>query len=267
MPTQKQIQAVHLYRVLMFEARMRIERINFILDGGTRLPEGMVRELCYLNLRMLCELIAIGCLVIHNDISETRAKKFAKEWSADKIIGQLEALHPHFYPQPVELVAGTKEIRGGNKLNALSKTELSELYGRCGDALHRGSLKHVVRSDQVAYGKIHLPDIVKWARKIEDLLGTHVIVSSDGKTIVLCVLRDAGKQLTTTTMIIEHKLHRRRITAGGNQNVTAGLRLAVFNWREAYSKALDAWNKVPKEAQDSLKAPEKPDPMVRHARP
>jgi hypothetical protein len=45
------------------------------------------------------------------------------------------------------------------------------------------------------------------------------------------------------------------------------IQTAVFNWREAYSKALDAWNKVPKEAQDSLKAPEKPDPMVRHARP
>ena len=60
-------------------------------------------------------------------------------------------------------------------------------------------------SDQTAYGKIHLPEIVKWAQKIEDLLGTHVIVSSDGKTIVLCVLRDAGRDLTTTTMIIEHR--------------------------------------------------------------
>jgi hypothetical protein len=58
-----------------------------------------------------------------------------------------------------------------------------------------------------------------------------------------------------------------RSSALDGLNVTAGLRLAVFNWREAYSKALDAWNKVRKEAQDSLKAPEKPDPMVRHARP
>ena len=78
MATQKLINAVNLYRVLMFEARMRIEAINVILDGRTGLPEGILRELCYLQLRMLCELIALGALVIHGDISAKNFKKFER---------------------------------------------------------------------------------------------------------------------------------------------------------------------------------------------
>jgi hypothetical protein len=59
-------------------------------------------------------------------------------------------------------------------------------------------------SNQAIHGRIHVPDVVKWAQKIEDLLGTHAIVLSDGgKTVVVCVLRDAGRNLQTTTIITE----------------------------------------------------------------
>jgi hypothetical protein len=59
MKTSK-LSKVDLYTVLMHEARSRIEAINFILGGHTRLSEGIVRELCWLQLRMLCETIALA---------------------------------------------------------------------------------------------------------------------------------------------------------------------------------------------------------------
>jgi hypothetical protein len=66
------------------------------------LPAAIVREVRFLQLRMLCELIALACLMAHGDIPAVQAsKKLSKEYSADKIIGQLDALHPNFYPYPV----------------------------------------------------------------------------------------------------------------------------------------------------------------------
>lgn len=41
---------------------------------------------------------------------------------------------------------------------------------------------------------------------------------------------------------------------------------ALTNWREAHKKAVAAWEKLPAEAQASMKAPEKPDENVRHFR-
>jgi|SRR5882724_2304781 len=56
-------------------------------------------EFCYLQLRMLCELIAVGCLVVHGDVEGT--KGLCKVWAADKVMKRLEKLHPDFYPHPM----------------------------------------------------------------------------------------------------------------------------------------------------------------------
>ena len=45
MVTDTRMQAIDLYRILMFEARQRIEAINLILAGGAKLAEGILREL------------------------------------------------------------------------------------------------------------------------------------------------------------------------------------------------------------------------------
>ena len=56
---------------------------------------GAIHELCFLQLRMLCELIALGCLTAHGDLETGKLKK---AYEADEIIGRLQRLHPHFYP-------------------------------------------------------------------------------------------------------------------------------------------------------------------------
>lgn len=204
MATQKQTDAANLYRSLMHEARIRIDLFNHILSGGTKLPEAMVHELCYLNMRMICELVALGCLVIHYDISENSlTKKLKNEWHAEKIIERLHALHPHSFPQQAEV--SEKGVTGNTNNNALSRDEFFKIYGKCGDALHRGTLKKILKTDKAPYGKIHLPDIVRWIQKVEDLLGCHLVVMADGKTIVVCVLRDLEKNFETTTAIIEYQ--------------------------------------------------------------
>ncbi len=96
-PSKSQQQALNLYAELMDEAKNRLSWIEHAVNGHTGFPAVLVREFCYLQLRMLCELIALGCLVAHGDIEQST--KLQKEWAANKILAQLAALHPSFYPQ------------------------------------------------------------------------------------------------------------------------------------------------------------------------
>jgi hypothetical protein len=101
MPTKQQLQIINNYASIMEEAKLRLDWINTAASGIiTVLPGTPLREFCFLQLRMLCEVIALACLVAHGDIPATRAKRLQREWSPDRILAELEKLHPHFFPQP-----------------------------------------------------------------------------------------------------------------------------------------------------------------------
>jgi hypothetical protein len=63
---------IELYCGLMEEIKIRQQVISTILERKLSLPVRVAHELCYLQLRMICELIAIGCLVAHGDITRRR---------------------------------------------------------------------------------------------------------------------------------------------------------------------------------------------------
>jgi hypothetical protein len=181
MPSEKQIKAIRLYASLMEEAKTRMAAIDSALAGDTNLPEILADEFCTLQLRMLCELIALGCLVAHGDIRTTRNLRKAKY--ADDIVNQLEVLNPHFYPQPVRQVdtgsggLGIEDIASG----FLTKAELCKLVGKCGANLHRGSAKSLL-SPRTLTPKA----IAEWARKIRTLLDIHWFRLPSGEPHYLC---------------------------------------------------------------------------------
>jgi hypothetical protein len=207
--TTKQQQSIDLYHALMSEARHRIDTLNFILTGGTQLPEAIVQELCYLQIRMLCETIALGCLAAHGDIVRPRMKTFEKEWSPKRIMEKLEVLNPDFFPQQMALtIDGARQanISANTKPSALKKGELTALWNKCGGLLHRGTLKTIMKFDQQLHGKIDVNDIVNAAQKIEDLLGSHLIplhATKDGAALMICFLRNADKNMETTVQRFE----------------------------------------------------------------
>ena len=82
--TKEQMASIQLYADLLGEAKIRIGIINHFITGKAELPGPLIRQSAFLQLRMLCELIALGCLVAHGDI--TRRTKLRKEWSAYRII-------------------------------------------------------------------------------------------------------------------------------------------------------------------------------------
>jgi hypothetical protein len=91
-----------LYANLMEEIKRRTEVVRHVLGSASPLPAMASFELCYVQLRKICEVFALACLAAHGDIPGVRTKLMQKQYNADQIIKQLSRLHPQFYPRPSE---------------------------------------------------------------------------------------------------------------------------------------------------------------------
>ena len=78
-----------LYAGMMEEIKLRISSIEYATSGLLHFHPVIIREFAYLQLRMICELIALGCLVAHGDVPATKSKMLSKVWQADEILKRL----------------------------------------------------------------------------------------------------------------------------------------------------------------------------------
>jgi hypothetical protein len=188
--TMQQLDAGNLYAGLLEEAKGRITSIDAAIHGRMGLPAPLVREYSYLQIRMLCELIALGCLIAHGDIAATHTVTLQTAWSADKIIRRLERLHSNFYPHPIRLSVTPGHVHFDRlESGFLTKGELLKLYNKkCGDELHRGSLKDLLATTQQTQPP-NFADIADWTNKIIALLNQHHIASVDNLSHFICVLK------------------------------------------------------------------------------
>jgi hypothetical protein len=187
--TKQQLEASQLYAHLLEEAKIRIASIEAAISGRMGLPTQLVREYSYLQLRMLCEVIALGCLTAHGEIKATQAAKLQKEYAADRIIKRLEDLHPNFYPHAIRGTVSQGHLHIDRlESGFLTKAELIKLYTRCGEQLHRGSLKNLLASTGQTR-ILNFQDIADWTNKIVTLLNEHHIASVDNLSHFICVLK------------------------------------------------------------------------------
>jgi hypothetical protein len=184
--TDKQFEAAALYCAIMEETKLRHGCVRALMSGETGVEPVFIREFCFLQFRMICELIALGCLVAHGDIKATQSKQVRTLWSAAVIVEKLEGLHPDFFPIPFvpKTIGPTERHLGIGPAQALTKDGLLALYGKCGGALHRGS-----RAKLLA-GKIpkqtNFPDIGDWANALQALLDNHIVLMLGGQTVFVC---------------------------------------------------------------------------------
>lgn len=183
--------AVRLYCDLMEEIKRRIEVIRSVTDVQVKVPIIVGLELCYLQLRMICELIALACLTVHGDVPATKAKRLTRAYNADQILKNLERLHPAFYPvpgrqilnsagKPVEVVKVTEPY--------LNKKELQQLCGECGDFLHRGNIEQFMKSSRSP----NFNRIGEWVKKTMTLLNHHQIQLVDPKRQLWVLMQEAS---------------------------------------------------------------------------
>jgi hypothetical protein len=195
-PTAEQLAAMTLYAALLEEAKVRISSVEDMLNGKVALPGPLLHESCFLQLRFLCEIIALGCLVLHGDIKApgtdrlARDGKLKKTWSADLIMEELSKLHPAFFPVAVRRV----ETEYGFQLvgyteGVLSRQDLVQLYHLCGSHLHRGHLKKLLKSRTPT--QFNFPDVLARLKLIGMLLSHHIIPLFEPGTLLLTILRNS----------------------------------------------------------------------------
>jgi hypothetical protein len=175
-----------IYADLMDEARLRIHAMRDAIAARDRWVPRLLQEFSYLQLRMLCEVIAVGCLVAHGDAKSAGALKL---WKAPDIIKRLEQLNPDFYPRGVRF---RKLPSGGTHLDEhnvpqLTKAELVQLWERSGSFLHRGTAKTLVATTGKVLN-VNLDAIIQHGTKILNLLEQHIISSADRKSHLLVAL-------------------------------------------------------------------------------
>lgn len=182
-------EAVRGYLPLMHELAIRIDLVAHACEGRLNLAPPFAREYAYLQFRRVCELIALGCLQLHGDLSQTQRPAARKEWNADKIMQLLHREYPHAFPQSAirERSAKGLEIRANRKPNALTRQEFRKLYAECGEVLHRGTIRSLELSSFLKDADYH--KVLEWQRKIVDLMNEHLITRSKGTGFYLVSLR------------------------------------------------------------------------------
>jgi hypothetical protein len=164
------------YNKLMKEIRQRVDAIEALVNNETGLNARFAREASYLQLRMICESIALGCVIAHEGFSDLRAPKIQKSYAADQIMGVLSGLHDRFYPQPITVLKkeGRKTSIEDSNIEHLSKDELKALYHKCGSILHRGKPAELLAGEKIDKGWI--ADVMKHTQLIINLLASHALV-------------------------------------------------------------------------------------------
>jgi hypothetical protein len=200
MPTPNQVDAQTTYANILEEIKLRIAATNHCTSGLSGIAPPFVKEFFYLQVRMICELVALGCLVAHGDIRKINS--LHDKWSADEIMKRLTSLHPHFYPQAiVQTRTSTGFHLQAVEPSPLSKDQFLTLYGRCGDMPHRGNVKKLLKGQFPT--QINYPELVKKAQPLIDLLGNHVLVMHSGEQMFLAMLSNADDKNRVQVAIAE----------------------------------------------------------------
>jgi hypothetical protein len=142
-------------------------------------------EFSYFQLRKMCELVAVACLLAHGDVEKTRTGRLRGTYHARTIIKALEQLNPDFFPLPYEIQdAPPFEPKVVTTLTdgVLTKAELLSLYdNECGPAMHFGSAEDLLAGRRL---QIQESRIGEWFTKFFKLLVRHRIrLSSDHEEV------------------------------------------------------------------------------------
>ncbi|MFN4275859.1 MAG: hypothetical protein ACK4FJ_06130 [Ferrovibrio sp.] len=203
------------YLDLMVEIKQRIAIIDSVIDrsekGGNYLPPRATYEVLYLQLRYICELIALGSLLMHEDIPATRSATMMKTYAADHIMTMLHKLKPDFYPTPIagaqtrklSVLPGETQPRKHHHITPLKegylgRDDLKRLYAKTGEVLHQGTLKTLLSGQK---REIDFTAITDWRDKIIALLKEHIISIGDGDVKVIVQMRPLGERAEATTSI------------------------------------------------------------------
>ncbi len=210
--SEKPLEGLKLYLILMEELKVRFRIINETFENKTNLPPALVREICFLQFRFSCEIIALSCLAAHGDIP--RSKAMISSYEPRKIFKELSDLKPNFYPQPMELVDanGAKVLQGLPDKEHLKKDELLKLWGISGNFLHRTPMAKLYSKQPKKPDDFS--DIFCWSRKLTGLLNSHWITTKENRQGLYVTLRSTDSE-TAKASILDFDVNSGEVSVTG----------------------------------------------------
>ena len=129
------------YCQCMEEIKRRTLVVTRLLSGELSAGYRMTNiETVYLQLRKTLELIALASLVANVDEYSRQQKKFAQHWHAARILDDIQAVNPNFYPVPgvqvIDEATGKVKCVDSLKKPYLTRDDFVTLYEMCGGILH-----------------------------------------------------------------------------------------------------------------------------------
>lgn len=177
-----------LYCDLMEYIKWRVESvlktIHLVKTKQHYLDNRLAAEYCLLQLRMSCELFAIGCIAIHTDVPQTT--RLQKMWNADSIMSAFEKIKPEFLPQGVR---DEKQPDGFYQQyavdGAMTKDEFLKSYNLFGGMLHTGNFQRYKEASVETYD---FSTIEEFLEKFMKLLSAHIYFLEQNKAMVRVIM-------------------------------------------------------------------------------
>jgi hypothetical protein len=169
---------LNTYADLMTQIKSRQNILMHVCDNSSGYPEWAVAEFAQLQIRLICETFALGCLVAHGDVPGTQSGKLSDAYRADFIMKALEKLHPYFYPRPTKQVVTGGKVTGWDESTDafLTKDTLIKSYNNADGFLHMGDLNDLRAGKQK---RLDRASIIDWSNKVVGLLNHHNIYLAD----------------------------------------------------------------------------------------
>jgi len=195
------------YLRIMEEIKARVQMIE--TTKAANLPFGLAREVCFLQLRHIAELIAIGCLAAQGKLTGSSA--ILNEDNPNKILRELDKYFEFSFPQSTIVTVEERGVHkdtsvlANSKPNALTRREALKMWSNSGNFLHRLTVKKFFspespEGDPWSYIDTHVS-------KIKDLLSQHAITTpleSKGQ-MILVTMFDAKQRATATVLTFDAK--------------------------------------------------------------
>jgi hypothetical protein len=180
-----------LYKKLMSEIKLRTGAIDRILERikppALAPNDGFVGvESCILQIRFICELIALGAATMHHPFGLT--KDIRKSWNAEKTFRVLSGLNEKCFPRAAKVAQVNGQARIEIDPTVMTMKEMQAMYSACGDMLHRGALNHVLDDPGRTY---NASLVVRWTSQLKQLLNQHVIVMDDDRLMLIATMMAA----------------------------------------------------------------------------
>jgi hypothetical protein len=183
------------------EIKERFEVIALFEQSGSVgvdvLPEPFALETCYLQIRLICELIALACLVGHGPGLGNDVDPLTKTYKPHEIMRGLAALKPDFFPKQLRWTVQNKDDGTADMTleptEVLTADDVVALHGKMGNILHRGRLSRILEAKEHPRS---FQDVRGTCERLMRLLGRHTFMVAPDKLIWVEMFTQPGNRVT-----------------------------------------------------------------------